>query len=58
VSTFTYRFAIIDILENWRFEKILEGFFKEKILNLKGVSAVCPKVYAKRFRDFVMNAVF
>ena len=57
-GSLNYRFSIIDFLENWRFEKKTEGLLKEKILNLKGVSAVHPKLYSSRFENFVMNTVF
>lgn len=46
-------FGIIDILQDYDISKKLEHAYKSIQYNPTSISAVDPKQYCKRFRDFV-----
>jgi len=48
-----YFLGIIDLLQKWNSKKQVESLFKGITNNRSQISAVEPKVYAKRFYDFV-----
>ena len=50
-----YHVSLIDYLQQWNFEKKSEAFAKKWFLgkNSKGISAVPPEPYAKRFLSFM-----
>jgi hypothetical protein len=49
--------GLIDMLQPWNSSKKLESFLKSRIMrkNPKGISAVEPKLYSKRFRTAMGN---
>ncbi|KAI0531289.1 hypothetical protein KFK09_000842 [Dendrobium nobile] len=49
-------FGIIDILQDYDISKKLEHAYKSIHLDPTSISAVDPKQYAKRFRDFIFRA--
>ena len=55
-----YHVSIIDYLQQWNFEKKSEAFAKKWFLgkNSKGISAVPPEPYAKRFQHFMNRNIF
>ena len=55
-----YHVSIIDYLQSWNFEKKGEAFAKTWLLGKKskGISAVEPEFYAKRFLRFMFQHVF
>lgn len=46
-------FGIIDILQDYDISKKLEHAYKSLQVDPTSISAVDPKLYSKRFRDFV-----
>ncbi|XP_059631871.1 phosphatidylinositol 4-phosphate 5-kinase 1-like [Cornus florida] len=46
-------FGIIDILQDYDISKKLEHAYKSFQVNSTSISAVDPKLYSKRFRDFI-----
>ena len=46
-------FGIIDILQDYDISKKLEHAYKSLQADPASISAVDPKLYSKRFRDFV-----
>lgn len=46
-------FGIIDILQDYDISKKLEHAYKSLQVDPASISAVDPKLYSKRFRDFV-----
>lgn len=48
-------FGIIDILQNYDISKKLEHAYKAFQYDPTSISAVDPKQYSKRFRDFVLK---
>lgn len=46
-------FGIIDILQDYDIGKKLEHAYKSLQANSSSISAVDPKLYSKRFRDFI-----
>lgn len=46
-------FGIIDILQDYDISKKLEHAYKSLQVDATSISAVDPKLYSKRFRDFV-----
>jgi len=46
-------FGIIDILQDYDISKKLEHAYKSLQADPSSISAVDPKLYSKRFRDFV-----
>jgi 1-phosphatidylinositol-4-phosphate 5-kinase len=57
VPTNTYYFGIVDILQEYNFEKKLENFTKTRVLckDREGISAIDEKRYAKRFVNAMEN---
>ena len=49
--------GIIDILQSWDYRKKFENTFKSLYEDSSGISAVKPKQYAQRFRDY-MDSIF
>ena len=52
-----YFFGIIDIMTKYDFRKKMENLFKTTFIG-KAVSCRPPRVYAKRFLDFMKKEVF
>lgn len=48
-------FGIIDILQDYDITKKLEHAYKSMQYDPTSISAVDPRQYAKRFRDFVLK---
>ncbi|KAF2284967.1 hypothetical protein GH714_033633 [Hevea brasiliensis] len=46
-------FGIIDILQDYDISKKLEHAYKSLQVDATSISAVDPKLYSKRFRDFI-----
>lgn len=46
-------FGIIDILQDYDISKKLEHAYKSLQADPSSISAVGPKLYSKRFRDFI-----
>lgn len=46
-------FGIIDILQDYDISKKLEHAYKSLQVDSTSISAVDPKLYSRRFRDFV-----
>lgn len=46
-------FGIIDILQDYDISKMLEHAYKSLQADPASISAVDPKLYSKRFRDFI-----
>ncbi|KAL9252409.1 Phosphatidylinositol 4-phosphate 5-kinase 1-like protein [Drosera capensis] len=53
VSDVVLYFGIIDILQEYDFTKKIEHAYKSFQVDSTSISAVDPKVYSKRFREFV-----
>lgn len=49
-------FGIIDILQDYDISKKLEHAYKSQLYDPNSISAVDPKQYCKRFRDFIYKA--
>ena len=49
-------FGIIDILQDYDISKKLEHAYKSIHFDPASISAVDPKQYSKRFRDFIYRA--
>ena len=49
-------FGIIDILQDYDISKKLEHAYKSIQYDSTSISAVDPKLYAKRFKDFMYRA--
>ena len=49
-------FGIIDILQDYDISKKLEHAYKSQLYDPNSISAVDPKQYCKRFRDFIYRA--
>ena len=49
-------FGIIDILQDYDITKKLEHAYKSMQYDPNSISAVDPKQYCKRFRDFIFRA--
>ena len=51
--------SIIDYLQKWNFDKKAEAFAKKWFLgkNAKGISAVPPEYYARRYTRFMKRNV-
>jgi 1-phosphatidylinositol-4-phosphate 5-kinase len=47
------QFGIIDILQDYDISKKLEHAYKSLQVDPTSISAVDPKLYSKRFRDFI-----
>jgi 1-phosphatidylinositol-4-phosphate 5-kinase len=56
----TIHLAIIDYLQEWNLSKRMERQSKVLILgkNGDGLSAIEPKAYARRFKDFMRSYLF
>lgn len=48
-------FGIIDILQDYDISKKLEHAYKSIQYDATSISAVDPKLYAKRFKDFIFR---
>ena len=48
-------FGIIDILQDYDISKKLEHAYKAMQYDATSISAVDPKLYSKRFRDFIFK---
>lgn len=48
-------FGIIDILQDYDISKKLEHAYKSMQYDPTSISAVDPKLYSKRFRDFIFR---
>lgn len=48
-------FGIIDILQDYDISKKLEHAYKSIHYDSTAISAVDPKLYSKRFRDFIFK---
>lgn len=48
-------FGIIDILQDYDISKKLEHAYKSMQYDATSISAVDPKQYSKRFRDFIFK---
>jgi len=48
-------FGIIDILQDYDISKKLEHAYKSMQYDATSISAVDPKLYSKRFRDFIFK---
>lgn len=48
-------FGVIDILQDYDISKKLEHAYKSIQYDPTSISAVDPKQYSKRFRDFIFN---
>ncbi|CAL1362235.1 unnamed protein product [Linum trigynum] len=46
-------FGVIDILQDYDISKKLEHAYKSLQVDPASISAVDPKLYSKRFRDFI-----
>ena len=46
-------FGVIDILQDYDISKKLEHAYKSLQVDPTSISAVDPKLYSKRFRDFI-----
>lgn len=46
-------FGVIDILQDYDISKKLEHAYKSLQVDSTSISAVDPKLYSKRFRDFI-----
>lgn len=59
-GSWIYHVSIIDYLQQWDFDKKAEAFAKHWFLgkNKKGISAVPPDFYAKRFVTFMNSNIF
>ena len=59
-GTWIYHVSIIDYLQKWNFDKKSEAFAKKWFLgkDAKGISAVPPEFYAKRYLRFMQRSVF
>jgi len=53
VSDVILYFGIIDILQDYDISKKLEHAYKSLQVDSSSISAVDPKLYSKRFRDFI-----
>ena len=55
-----YHIAIIDYLQDWSFKKKGERFIKTNLLGKDpdNLSAIEPKTYAQRFKNFCEKRVF
>jgi len=53
VSDVILYFGIIDILQDYDISKKLEHAYKSLQVDPSSISAVDPKLYSKRFRDFI-----
>lgn len=51
----TLYFGIIDILQDYDITKKLEHAYKSFQFDATSISAVDPKQYSKRFRDFIFR---
>ena len=49
-------FGIIDILQDYDISKKLEHVYKAMQYDATSISAVDPRLYSRRFRDFVFKA--
>jgi 1-phosphatidylinositol-4-phosphate 5-kinase len=49
-------FGIIDILQDYDISKKLEHAYKSMQYDPTSISAVDPRLYSKRFRDFIFRA--
>ena len=58
-GTWIYHVSIIDYLQKWNFDKKAEAFAKKWFLgkNAKGISAVPPEYYARRYTRFMKRNV-
>lgn len=50
---FIYHVGIIDYLQDFNFDKTVENKYKSYISDGESISAVHPKLYCKRFFDFM-----
>lgn len=55
ISDVILYFGIIDILQDYDISKRLEHAYKSLQLDPASISAVDPKLYSKRFRDFIQR---
>lgn len=53
ISDVILYFGIIDILQDYDISKKLEHAYKSLQVDPASISAVDPKLYSKRFRDFI-----
>jgi len=53
ISDVILYFGIIDILQDYDISKKLEHAYKSLQVDPTSISAVDPKLYSKRFRDFI-----
>jgi 1-phosphatidylinositol-4-phosphate 5-kinase len=53
ISDVILYFGIIDILQDYDISKRIEHAYKSLQVDSTSISAVGPKLYSKRFRDFI-----
>jgi len=53
ISDVILYFGIIDILQDYDISKKIEHAYKSLQVDSTSISAVDPKLYSKRFRDFI-----
>lgn len=53
ISDVILYFGIIDILQDYDISKRIEHAYKSLQVDPTSISAVDPKLYSKRFRDFI-----
>ena len=53
ISDVILYFGIIDILQDYDISKKIEHAYKSLQVDSASISAVDPKLYSKRFRDFI-----
>jgi 1-phosphatidylinositol-4-phosphate 5-kinase len=53
ISDVILYFGIIDILQDYDISKRIEHAYKSLQVDSTSISAVDPKLYSKRFRDFI-----
>ena len=54
---FIYHVGIIDYLQDFNFDKMVENRYKSIISDGQKISAVHPKMYCERFFDFMQSQV-
>ena len=52
---FIYHVGIIDYLQDFNFDKVVENKYKSLISDGQMISAVHPKLYCQRFFDFMQS---
>jgi 1-phosphatidylinositol-4-phosphate 5-kinase len=54
---FIYHVGIIDYLQDFNFDKVIENKYKSYISDGQSISAVHPRLYCERFFDFMQSQV-